>query len=81
VREIVIPHSEISDSQTITQKNIEYFKKNDLDIHRHEVTELIDDKKAGVRILKVKNTKYFMVPDLPWLTKKLNEDENANHSD
>lgn len=57
--EIEIPHDEIRDPQTITGRNIRAFKEKGLEIHRHEVTDLQDDFKRKVRVLKVKNTKYF----------------------
>lgn len=58
-REFRIDHDRISDPQTITQVNIEEFKKQDLDIHRHEVEKLEDDHGKGQRVFRVKNTKYF----------------------
>ncbi len=59
MKELRIKHDELSDPQTITQRNVEEFKKHGLDIHTHEVKELIDDHAKGERIYKVKNTKYF----------------------
>ena len=58
-RELVIPHDQISDPQTITERNEQAFKEAGLDMHRHEVDSLEDDFKKGVRILKVRNVKYF----------------------
>ena len=58
-REFRIDHDKISDPQTITQVNIAEFKKQDLDIHRHEVEKLEDDHGKRQRVFRVKNTKYF----------------------
>lgn len=66
-KEIVIDHELIRNPQTITQVQEKAFKDHGLDMHANEVNEIIDDHKAGKRILKVKNTKYFTVPDMPWL--------------
>jgi len=59
MKEITIDHKEISDTQTITDVNIRKFKEHGLDIHQHEVKELVDDHAKGKRILKIKNTRYF----------------------
>ena len=58
-REIVIPHSEISNSQTITDVQERIFKEHDVDMHKNEVDRLEDDHKKGVRVLTIRNTKYF----------------------
>lgn len=58
-KELVIPHDEISDPQKITQRNERLFKAHGLDIHKNEVDELVDDHKKGVRILKIRNVKFF----------------------
>lgn len=58
-REFRIDHDKISDPQTITQVNVQEFKKQDLDIHRHEVERLEDDHGKKQRVYRVKNTKYF----------------------
>lgn len=58
-KELRIPHQEISDPQTITQRNIRAFKEAGLDIHRHEVDELYDDHSTKTRILKVRKVKFF----------------------
>ncbi len=61
-REIRIPHSEIQNSQTITQVNERAFKKAGLDMHVNGVEELHDDNKRGERVLKVhKTTTYFFM--------------------
>lgn len=58
-KEIIIPHDEIGNSQTITDVNIRKFKERGLDIHKHEVVDLTDDHSKGVRRLKIRNVKYF----------------------
>lgn len=58
-REISIPHAELDDPQTITERNVRAFKENGLDIHVNEVDELIDDHKLARRIYKIRNVKYF----------------------
>lgn len=69
-KEIVIDHEEIRDPQKVTQVNIRKFEENGLNIHVNEVDSLEDDHKKGKRILKVRNTKYFTVPELPWKKEK-----------
>lgn len=59
MKEMRIPHADISDPNKVTQRNIEEFKRHGLDIHRHEVIELHDDHKRGERVLKVQDRKYF----------------------
>lgn len=58
-KEFRVDHDKISDPQTITQVNVKEFKDHDLDIHRHEVTEIVDDHDKKQRVYKVKNTKFF----------------------
>ena len=65
-KEILIDHDKIQDPQTITQVVTNEMKARDLDVHRHEVEVIDDDYKKGVRKLRVKNTMYFQVPELPW---------------
>ena len=65
-KEVRIPFEQISNSQTITQKTDEIFKANDVNIHQHEVTDLVDDFKRQERILKIKNMKFFFIKDIPW---------------
>src|SRR4030065_321730 len=36
-------------------------KKHELNIHRHEATDIEDDYKKGVRRIKIKNTRYFFM--------------------
>ena len=66
VKEIRIPHSEIANTQTITDVQEKAFKDAGLDMHRDELTGehdgLIDDHEKGVRVLRVKGrTKYFFM--------------------
>ena len=66
VKEIRIPHSEIANSQTITDVQEKAFKDAGLDMHHDELTGehdgLIDDHEKGVRVLRVKGrTKYFFM--------------------
>ena len=65
-KEIRIKHSEIKDSQTITPVMEGKFKEQGMDIHRHEVEKLEDDHKSGERVLKIKNTQYFTIGNVPW---------------
>lgn len=58
-KDIVIPHGEIANSQTITDRNIRAFGEAGLDIHKNDVVELEDDYRKGERRLKVRNVKYF----------------------
>ena len=58
-KEFRLPFDKIADPQTITQVNAEEFKKHDLDIHKNEVNEIVDDHSRQERVYKVKNTKYF----------------------
>lgn len=60
-KEIVIDHELIRNPQTITQIQERIFNEHGVDMHKHEVNELIDDHDAGKRILKVKNKKYFIM--------------------
>lgn len=65
-KEIIIEHNEINNPQTITQVMGDKFKANDLDIHKHEVEVLEDDNKKGIRRLRIKNSKFFSVGEIPW---------------
>jgi len=65
-KEILINHKDIQDPQTITEVMENKFKEHDLDLHRHEVEVIDDDDKSGIRKLRVKNTKYFAVGNIPW---------------
>lgn len=65
-KEIIINHQEITNSQTITQVMENKFKEKGLNLHVNEVEKLEDDNKKGVRVISVKGTKYFSVPEIPW---------------
>lgn len=54
-----IPFDEIRNPETITQRNVDEFKRHGLDIHKNEVDELIDDHSRKERIYKVRDRKYF----------------------
>ena len=58
-KEIVIDHDKIRNSQTITQVVTEEFKKHGLNPHKNDCVEMQDDDKAGKRIYKLKNVKFF----------------------
>ncbi len=61
-KEIIIPHSEIQNPQTITDVNRRAFKEAGLDIHKHDVREMHDDHTRGVRVMKIKKpTRYFFM--------------------
>ena len=59
-REIRIPHDKIANSQTMTPEMERIFKEQGLDLHRHEVETLEDDFGTKERVLRVKNTRYFV---------------------
>ena len=58
-KEIIVPHEDLEDSQTITQVNEKMFKEHDLDIHMNDVLDITDDYERKVRRYKIKNTKFF----------------------
>ncbi|MCH7557722.1 MAG: hypothetical protein IIB56_09740 [Planctomycetes bacterium] len=58
-KEILIDHDEIRDSQTITGVIERKFKERGLNIHMNDVERLYDDHDKKVRVLTIKNTKYF----------------------
>ena len=58
-KEISVPFSEINNSKTITRVNKKLFAERDLDIHKNEVVDLIDDHSAQKRIYKIRQVKYF----------------------
>ena len=59
MKELRIPHDEIRNPQTITQRNVKAFRDAGLQIHRHEVVDLVDDHGRKERVLKVQDRKYF----------------------
>lgn len=59
-RELRIDYDKIRDPNTISTNISEEMARRDLDIHRDEVDELIDDHDKEQRILKVQpRRKYF----------------------
>lgn len=67
MKDIVIDHKDISNSQTITPIMERKFKEAGLNMHHHEVTDLHDDFDRGVRKLTVHTPRlFFTVPELPW---------------
>ena len=66
MKEIILEHKDIKNSQTITEVMDKKFKEKGLNLHVNEVKSLEDDMKKGIRKIEVINTKYFTVPPLPW---------------
>ena len=58
-KEVRIDFERIRDPDKVTEVNVQEFKKRGLDIHRHDVIELIDDHSRKVRVLKIRDRKYF----------------------
>mgnify|MGYP001616874195 FL=1 len=58
-KEFRIPFDKLGNSQTITDIQEKAFKEHDLDMHKNEVDELIDDHSKKERVYKVRNRKYF----------------------
>jgi len=58
-KEISIPFSEIRDSRTITQVNKRLIAERDMDIHKNEAVDIIDDHSAQKRIIKLRKVKYY----------------------
>lgn len=58
-KEIHVSFDKISDPQTITRVNKQLMAERDLDIHKNEVVELIDDHDQRKRVYKLKKAKYF----------------------
>ena len=58
-KEIQVPYNKIGNPQTITSVNKRLFAERDLDIHKNEVVELVDDHDKQKRIYKLKKVKYF----------------------
>ena len=59
MKELRIPHDEIREPQSITQRNVKAFREAGLNIHRDEVVDLVDDHGRKERVLKVQDRKYF----------------------
>lgn len=58
-KEIIIPHEEISNPQTITEVQEKKFKEAGLNMHLNEVDNIDEDFVKKVRRLKIRNVKYF----------------------
>jgi hypothetical protein len=58
-KEIHVPFDKIADPQTITSVNKKLFAERDLDIHKNEVVDLIDDHSLQKRVYKIRKVKYF----------------------
>jgi len=58
-KEIQVPFSKINDSRTITAVNKRLFAERDMDIHKNEAVDIIDDHAAQKRVYKIRNVKYF----------------------
>ena len=58
--EIVIPYSQLNNSQTITPIMDRIFKERGLDMSRHEVVKLIDDPDKQVRVLTIRLKTYII---------------------
>ncbi len=60
-RELRIKHDPSDTPQNYTAKMEREFEARGLDMHRHEVEKLEDDFGSKERVLRVKNTKYFVI--------------------
>ncbi len=58
-KELIIPHEEISDPQTITKVTQDIFEKNGLNHKTSEHLDFEDDMDKKVRKVRVKTVKYF----------------------
>jgi len=58
-KEIHVPFSQINDSRTITSVNKKLFAERDMDIHKNEAVDIIDDHSAQKRVYKIRKVKYF----------------------
>lgn len=59
LKEIQISHDKLRDSQTITKVVSDAFKERDLNAHKNDCVELVDDFSAGKRIYKLKKQVFF----------------------
>jgi hypothetical protein len=60
-KELIIEHDDRDNPQNYTAKVERAFAAHDLNLHMHEVEKLEDDFRKGKRVLKVKNTRYFVM--------------------
>ncbi len=58
--EIVIPYSQIDNSQTITGVMEKIFRQKGLDMSRHEVVKLENDPDKKVRVLTIRPKVYVI---------------------
>jgi hypothetical protein len=58
-KEIHVPFDQINDSRTITKVNKKLFADRDLDIHKNEAVDIIDDPTLQKRVYKIRKVKYF----------------------
>jgi hypothetical protein len=58
-REIKVPFKKLRNPQTITSEMEAEFDAQGLNLHVNEVERMEDDEKQQMRVLTVKNTKYF----------------------
>jgi len=58
-KEIHIPFDQINDSRTITKVNQRLMAERDMDIHKNEAIDIIDDHSAQKRVIKLKKVKYY----------------------
>ena len=59
LKEIHVPFDQVSNPQTITKVNKKLFADRDMDIHKNEVVDLIDDYSMQKRVYKIRKVKYF----------------------
>lgn len=76
--EFSVPHDDLQDPQAITPRIAQEFEKLGLDIHKHEVHTVEDDPRTRTRHVTVKTTKYFLVGDVPWLTRDPKTPSSSN---
>jgi hypothetical protein len=58
--EVIIPHSELQDPQTITERNERAFAELGSDIHTHEVVSIEDCHETGRRHMRIKMPRTFV---------------------
>lgn len=69
-KELIIDHAEISNSQSITPVMERKFKERNMDIHMHDVVDIQDDFRKGIRKVEVRQRLHHFIGDIPWHTKK-----------
>jgi hypothetical protein len=58
-KEIHVPFEALGNAQQITGVNKRLFAEHDMDIHKNEVVDLIDDHDTKKRIYKLRKVKFF----------------------